>query len=410
MNPITIIVLQIILWTSVSLLVYSYIGFPLLLRILSRNKQKNNNIYKRNSDNLPNVSIMMSLYNEEKVIIEKLNTLIQLNYPTAKTHVYIGSDHSSDQTNNLVQKFINQHQLTNFHFFPFTSRQGKPGVINQLVTKAQKEHGKGQEHILIITDASVLLDQDALYQLIKHFKNDEIGLVDSHMQHVGLKKKGISQSEDQYISGEVRIKHMESILNGKMMGPFGGCYAIRSDLFKTVPDNFLVDDFYLAMNVLDQGKNAINELDAICTETVSHEISEEYRRKKRISAGNFQNLLIYKHLLFSNNISIAFNFWAHKVIRWFGPFLIIVSYLTNLFLSLDGNIFYIILLLLQTVLIFIIPIFDLVLQQFNIHIIIIRSIRYFFMMNLALLEGFINYLKGVKSNVWQPTKRPDSTE
>lgn len=409
MNPIMSIILQMILWLSISLLVYSYVIFPLILNLLSRHKKKNPIVFQK-EETLPHVSILMSLFNEEQVIIDKLNTLIQQNYPPEQLDVYIGSDHSSDQTNMLVESFISKHHLSNFHFFPYTDRQGKPGVINQLVERAKNQHGTGKEHILIITDASVLLDSNTVFQLIKHFKNDQIGLVDSHMQHIGLQKEGISQSEDQYISGEVHIKHMESILNGKMMGPFGGCYAIRSDLFTPVPHNFLVDDFYLAMHVLNQGKNAINELDAICSETVSHEIHEEYRRKKRISAGNFQNLNHYKHLLLPSNTSIAFNFWGHKLIRWLGPFLIILSFLSNLFLGIYGNLFYIILLSFQTVLIFIIPIFDIVLQQFNIHIIIMRSIRYFFIMNLALLEGFINYLKGIKSNVWQPTKRPNSTQ
>ncbi len=408
MSPIIIIVLQIILWSCLFLIIYSYILFPLILRFLARNKQRHTDLYSDNE--LPRVSVLMSLYNEESIILEKLNHLQQQNYPSDLLHIYIGSDCSDDRTNEIVDTYIQEHQLGHFHFFPNTNRQGKPGVINQLFAEAAKDFPLGEQHVIFITDASVLPEPNVTRLLARHFKNPRIGLVDSLQKHLGLRKQGISQSEDEYISKEVDIKSNESLANGRMMGPFGGCYAIRSQLYKPVPSNFLVDDFYLAMHVLERGYLAINDTQAVCWESVSHEIHEEYRRKRRISAGNFQNLQTYAHLLIPKGNGIAFNFWGHKVIRWLGPFLIIVAYLSNITLAAYGNIFYSILLVFQTSLIFIIPIFDLVLERLQVNMPLLRSIRYFFMMNLALLEGFINYLKGVKSNVWQPTKRPNTTE
>ena len=398
------IFLQLILWVSLVLLGYSYVVFPRLIKWLSKKAKGEREAFERGED-LPGVSILMSLYNEEKVILEKLKTLAAQQFPTQKLDVYIGSDCSSDRTNAIVSQFIATNELAHFHFFPFEERQGKPGVINQLVERAIERKGRGQQHVLIITDASVLLEPNTVFQLVRHFKRPEIGLVDANMQHVGLQKAGISKSEDAYISGEVSIKYWESQLNGKMMGPFGGCYAIRSDLFIPVPSNYLVDDFYLAMNVLDQGKDAINDLNAICLESVSHEIKEEYRRKRRISAGNFQNLSTYRHLLYPSKGPIAFNFWSHKVLRWLGPFFILLSLISNILLSLLGIPFYTYLLLAQLALIFGLPLLDILFQSLQIHIAPLRSIRYFFLMNLALLEGYIKYRKGVKTNIWQPTKR-----
>ncbi len=406
MEEISNIFLLFIFGASVFSLVYSYFIFPFILKLLSKNK-KTNQIIHQEENELPNVSVLMSLFNEEKIIEEKIKSFFLQKYPKNKIDFYIGSDNSSDNTNSIVSDFVNKNKLSNFHFIPFLNRQGKPGVINQLAEKAIIKNKKGSEHIFVITDASVILSQSTIFHLAKHFKNEKIGLVDSNMMHTGMKKEGISKSEDIYISREVQLKHQESIISGKMMGPFGGCYALRSDLFIPVPENYLVDDFFLAMNVLDQGKNAINELEAICKESVSHHIKEEYRRKSRISAGNFQNLSTYKHLLLPSKGYIAFNFLSHKALRWLGPFFILFSFTANVILSLDGNLFYIILLVFQVVLIMIIPIFDLILQSFNINIGLFRSIRYFFMMNIALLQGFINYLKGIKSNVWQPTQRPD---
>ncbi|MGB1217050.1 MAG: glycosyltransferase family 2 protein, partial [Saprospiraceae bacterium] len=213
-----------------------------------------------------------------------------------------------------------------------------------------------------------------------------------------------------YISGEVKIKYMEGKLWGTMMGPFGGCYAIRAEYFKQVPDNFLVDDFFIAMNVFDKGGKAVNELEAICYESVSHELKEEFRRKSRISAGNYQNLFTYFHLLSPLRGKLAFTFFSHKFLRWMGPFLIIMALVSSLVLMLLGNVIFAGFFGFLMILIIIIPIFDVVLQNVGIHLRLFRSVRYFFMMNLALLKGFFKYIKGIESNVWQPTKRTDSVE
>ncbi len=410
MDGISYIILIVIFISSTFCLVYSYFIFPLILKFISRNK-KNNSICFKHLEELPHVTLLMSLHNEEKIIEEKLNSLIKQKYPLEKLNIFIGSDNSNDDTNKIVANFIQKYKLEkNYFFFPFKNRQGKPGVINSLVKKAFSIYPKNKNHILIITDASVILSEDTTFHLVKHFKNPNIGLVDSHMKHTGLQQEGISQSEDQYISNEVTIKYHENISTGKMMGPFGGCYALRSTCFVPVPSNFLVDDFFLAMKVLEQGKDNINDLDAICQESVSHNIQQEYRRKVRISSGNFQNLSTFKHLLLPHKKSIAFNFLSHKVLRWLGPFFIILSFVSNLFLCLSENIIFIILFSFQVGLIFLIPILDLILQKLSINIHLFRSIRYFFVMNFALLQGLIRYLKGIKSNVWQPTERPDTTE
>jgi hypothetical protein len=91
-----------------------------------------------------------------------------------------------------------------------------------------------------------------------------------------------------YISREVLIKQHESILWGTMMGPFGGCFAIRSELYEPVPKNFLVDDFYINMKVLEKGYQCINNLNALVFEDISNNLSDEFKRKVRISTGNFQ--------------------------------------------------------------------------------------------------------------------------
>ena len=118
------------------------------------------------------------------------------------------------------------------------------------------------------------------------------------LQNIGIKKDGISHQEKTYISAEVASKNAESVLWGTMMGPFGGCFSLRKKLWEKIPSHFLVDDFFINMHVLQKGFKSINEPNAIVFEDVSNDLSDEFRRKIRISSGNFQNLFHYKHLLF----------------------------------------------------------------------------------------------------------------
>lgn len=394
-----------IFWLCVYGLLHSYVIYPIILKVVASSKANNQEIYMPN-ESLPQVSFVMSLYNEESVIEEKLKTLLATNYPKDRFHVFIGSDASSDQTNAIVKDFVAQQET--FHFFPFSERRGKPSVINDIVAKAREACANPQHHLIIISDANVMLEPKTVYELAKHFKNKTIGLVDSNIQNPKAKQlgeEGIAASEKTYISREVYLKNLEGRAWGRTMGPLGGCYAIRAELFDPVPANFLVDDFYIAMKVFEKGKLAINELDAICYEAVPSDMKEEFRRKTRISAGNFANLAAFKHLLWPPG-SMSFAFLSHKVLRWYGPFFILISYLCLAILGLGyQNQFYLTLFIMETFGLFGIPLLDWLLKKMNLNVVIIRYITYFNAMNLALFNGFFKYLKGVQNGIWQPTKR-----
>jgi len=249
----------------------------------------------------------------------------------------------------------------------------------------------------------VMFEKETLFELVKFFKDERVGLVDTHMKNVGLKKDGISIQEKTYISREVFVKHLESDSFGAMIGPFGGCFAVRKELFEKVPSNFLVDDFFICMNVLSKGKAAINSLDAKVFEDVSNILSIEFKRKIRIAAGDFQNLDHFKRLLWPPFSPVAFCFLSHKVFRWFGPLFLIGAFISNLAL-IQYSSFYELLFLLQLI-VTILPFIDFILKKFQIHIVFLRFVTHFYTMNLSLLIGFIKSIKGVKSNVWKPTRR-----
>ncbi len=394
------ILTQIIIWFCSVALVYTYFIYPLLVKILSASK-KNNPIVFTRGEYLPTVSVLIPAYNEEAVIQEKIESVFSSNYPIENVEVLIGSDASTDATNEIILKC--EKKFPHLRLIVFTQRSGKPSVVNHLVSLAKND-------ILLLTDANVMLNQEAMFEMLKHFKNAEIALVDSNMQHKGLKKEGISRQEKTYIKGEVNIKNAEGKIWGNMMGPFGGCYAIRKEYYSEIPSNLLVDDFYINMKIFEKGGKAINEPLAVVYEDVSSILKEEFRRKIRIATGNFQNLSNFYPLLFKLN-AVSFSFFSHKALRWKGPFFIIFALISNLLLvfyfqnlPVQMHLFYTTTLVVQ-IIIFLMPIIDFILNKINLHPLIPRLVSHFLSMNVALLIGFFRFLKGVNSGIWTPTQR-----
>ena len=380
-------------WICLFLLVYTYFIFPFSTIFLARKRFLNNKFYNQKEE-MPSVSILIAAYNEQDVIKEKVMSIINSNLPSSKIEIIIGSDCSTDNTNEIISKLAKNNSLINVKIF--TERSGKSSVVNKLVKQAKNE-------ILILTDANIIFSKNTIHSLIRHFKDSEIGLVDSNMVNIGIKKSGISLQEKTYISSEVKFKHAESKLWGMLMGPFGGCFAIKKSLFVPIPENFMVDDFFICMNILKNGNLAINDLDAVVYEDVSNQISEEFRRKRRISMGNFINLFYFKKLLLKPFSRLGFIFLSHKVIRWFGPILLILV-LTSNFILISDNIFYKMTFFVQLIL-FTLPFIDFLLRKIGIHILILRFVTHFYSMNLALFIGMIDYLTVNKKGVWEPTKR-----
>ena len=381
------------MWSFISPVVYTYFVYPLITIGMAKRKEVQK---KEKEPIIPKLSILIAAHNEELVIESKIKSILSSKYPIDEIEIIIGTDNCTDNTDKIIQGYANQHKV--IKHVKFEKRSGKIKIINALFDKALGE-------ILVLTDANVLFTEHTLSTLIQHFSDSKIGLLDSNMQNYGLKTTGISIPEKTYISIEGKLKHAEGRLWGKMMGPFGGCFAMRKKLFLKVPENFLVDDFFLNMSVLENGYSCVNEPEAIVYEDVSNNLHAEFVRKSRISAGNFQNLFYFFHVLFKFN-RLSFVFLSHKVFRWISPFFIIAVGIILGFIYADS--------LLNTILLFsyvsslMIIAFDLIFIKLGIHIKPLRYITHFAAMNTALFVGFFKFLGGSKSSVWKRTDRLQS--
>jgi cellulose synthase/poly-beta-1,6-N-acetylglucosamine synthase-like glycosyltransferase len=393
------IVAQVIFWICVAAILYSYLFYPLFVKLLSSILvSKKPLVFKENDSHLPQVHILIAVYNEEKVLARKIASSVTSTYPNHKVHVHFGSDGSTDGSNAMLEAATAQYPNVFYTLFP--AKTGKIGMVNSMYAAIPDIE---PNDILILTDANVFFEPNTIYQLVKRFADPKMGLVGGSIINEGKKQDGIFKQEKSYISIENHIKYWEGNVFGHIMGAFGACYAVKQQFFTPAPANFRSDDFYVSMKVLQNGGKSHVEPAAICYENASDELPVEFQRKVRINMGNYQNLGVFWKMLLPPVSMVAFTFWSHKLLRWLGPFLLIGAFIANTFLW-EMNLFYCIAFLCQNI-ILILVLVDVVLSRLQMQIAVLRYLSYFYQMNLALLIGWFKSIKGVQHDAWQPTKR-----
>jgi len=387
--------LHLVFWACLLLVAHTYVLFPLLLARLARGRRQNQQVYET-ADELPPVDILLAAHNEEAVIMEKVRSTFATTYPLDRLRLLVGSDNSSDQTNALLAQLATEYPQLRFE--AYRQRTGKPTVIENLARQATAP-------VLVLTDANVFFAPTTLVELVKHFRNPAIGLVGGNILNPDHSEAGISGQEKAYLARENLMKYQEGVVWGAMMGAFGGCFAVRRACYHAAPAAFLVDDFYITLAVLRDGYQAINELEAVSYEDVSDHLPEEFRRKARISAGNFQNLKEFRALLWPPWRGVAFAWWSHKVLRWLTPQLLLVLLAATVALVARGGGWVYQLALLGQLGLPLMLLLDAGLRRLGWHSRLLRFVTHFYSMNAALLLGYWRYLRGIKTTVWQPTQR-----
>ena len=372
-----------ILVTAVLVIAYSYVVYPLLVRARARGKSLDLAAFSA-QDDLPLVKVMIAAHNEEKVIAKKLSSILASSYPSEKIQIHLGLDACTDDTQSIIES---QFDLPNIHFTAYPERQGKKGVLNQIAARCVEDG----ESILVLTDADVILRRDTIFELMRYFKDEQMGLVDSNI----LPEEAGNDIEATYWGYENGIKLDESTAYGTILAPSGGCFAMRSKLFTPIPANFLLDDFFLGFSVVDKGFKTVLNAQAICYEHMPTSWKQEYLRRVRIAAGNYQILWHFKRYLLRPFSKVGFIFISHKVLRWITPFLLLAGYCVLLF-NFPAIV------LTATVAL---PTIDFLLWKFGIDFKPIRRFHYFILMNIAGFAGFLKFCTGVRTTVWQPTAR-----
>lgn len=342
----------------------------------------------------PVVTIVFSVFNEEKVMRRKLESILNSDYPKDKLHVLIGSDNSTDQTHQIIEEFISIN--SNIILIKKESRNGKLKIINELVDLTQTEH-------LIFTDANVFFEPNTIKALMYNLVAKDAKMVCGNILKFSPKNEGISGQEIFYMNFENQLKYHESLKYGFCVGVEGGCYGILKNSFVKVPDGFLMDDFFITLDVIEKKGKVLFEPEALCYEDVNDDPMIEFKRKIRISLGNFRNLKYYKHLLFPIHKGFGFAFFSHKVLRWVTPFTLVFSFFLSFAISYYFPIF--ILVSLGYSLLIILPALTIYLEKINFKIPFVNSLGHFILMNFALLLGYFKFISASNESAWEPPKR-----
>jgi cellulose synthase/poly-beta-1,6-N-acetylglucosamine synthase-like glycosyltransferase len=365
--------------------------YPIIIKIISLFFKKR----KHASNSEFTVSILISAYNEEKVIKQRLNNIANLDYDFTKIEVLVGSDCSTDRTNEILEKLKNIYPWLSVYLF--MKRRGKVSVLNDLVRKVKNE-------ILLFTDANTVFDKNSINQLIPYFNDPAIGGVSGRLKLIEREVVSKSKSEEKkYWEYETIIKKLEGRC-GVLIGANGGIFAIKRNLFKEIPlERPVTDDLFISLSVLQQNYQFVYESNAIAYEEVAPKIIDEFKRKVRFGSTNFHTLLYFKNLLFNKNILLSYSLWAHKVMRWLTPLLLILIFLLNIALF-KTNVLFQIFLIVQLSLCFLSGL-GFLLRRINIYVSPLLISFYFLLTNAALLVGLFKFLFRKQTAFWQSTPR-----
>ena len=375
-------------WSCLLLMIYSYAIYPLILAAaccLQRLIGSKSPVVEEAGEEWPRVTMLVAAYNEASVIQEKIENCLALDYPAERLRVVIASDGSSDATNSLVATCSDPR----IQLIAYAQRRGKIGTLNATIPALEDE-------IIVMSDANTMYAPDAVRKLVRHFADERIGCVCGEL--VLELPDGGGSGEGLYWKYETLLKRMESRL-GFLLGATGGIFAIRRSLFRPLPPTTIVEDFVTAMKILEAGHHVCYEPKARATECSAPTMRDEMKRKSRIGAGGFQAIGMTAAMLNPRRGLPALGYWSHKILRWFVPFLMLSALISSAALAAQPLYAFFLATQLLSVAVGLQGLMPSCVDHR-----LVRPVRYFFLMNLALLIGFFRFLRGTQRVTWEQAR------
>lgn len=387
---------KILFWFSLFIVFYSYIGYGILLYLLVRLKRaftaktgKLSNIAFE-----PEVTIVVSAFNEEDFIERKIQNTFQLNYPIEKLKIIFITDGSSDNTPTIIKKFNGIELLHQ------PERRGKVAAMNRAMKFVATP-------FVIFSDANTLLNADCVKEIVKHYADPKVG-------GVAGEKKVISQTDSMaagvgeglYWKYESFLKKMDAAFYS-VVGAAGELFSVRKDLFEDAGEHVIIEDFVQSLKICMKGYIIQYEPNAFAMESSSASMKDEQKRKIRISAGAFQAMIIVRDLfnIFKYPV-LSFQFISHRILRWtLCPVCLVLLFASNIMIVVqEASPFYFWFLGAQLVL-YLIAIIGWIFANRNIMIKVLYVPYYFLFMNISVFIGFARFLKKKQSVMWEKAAR-----
>lgn len=393
--------MEIVFWISTFIVLYTFGGYGFVLFFLL--KIRNLFISKKelrpiSDEELPEICLIIAAYNERDYVDQKIKNSLELDYPAEKRTIIWVNDGSDDGTPELVAQYP---EITLLHN---PVRSGKIEGMNRGV-----EYSKAP--ILIFSDANTMLSPNSLRAVVSHFQNPTIGCVAGEKQfYKGDQQTVASAGEGFYWAIESWLKRLDYQFYSTI-GATGELFAIKRELFSRVESDTLLDDFMISMRATEQGFRVAYEPTAVASENGSSNVTEEMKRKVRIAAGCYQSMFRLKKLLNPFfNFKLFFQYISHKVMRWtMAPFALITVLISNILLLIKSgdtatDSLYLGIFILQ-ICFYVLALLGMLTQRNPLRIKYIYAPFYFISMNFAMFRGFIRFMKGKQSVLWEKAKR-----
>lgn len=301
-------------WLSVGAMVYTYLGYPLLVMLLARTRPRPQSYPPAT----PAITLLIAAYNEQAVIARKLENSLALDYPRHRLQILVAADGSDDRTPEIVHQYAERGVELVYQ----PQRRGKMAAINRAIGAARGE-------IVVFSDANNLYEPSALRHLAAPFADPQVGAVSG--AKIILDGDGaLGESEGLYWKYESYIKEQETRL-GSCTGVAGEILAVRRSLFQPPPEEIINDDFYLALQTIRQGYRVVYAPQARSFERVSPSAEDEITRRARINAGRYQALLRSSRLLPRRSPLVWWQVISHKFLRPLVPFAMLAALFASLF-------------------------------------------------------------------------------
>ena len=307
-----------IFWCSLIALVYTYLGYPCMLGLLAHRRQSP---ILRNRLSLPSVSVVIAAHNEEERISDRIKNCLSLDYPRHCLEVIIISDGSTDSTNDILRRY--EEGVIRPVILP--KRVGKALALNRGVETAKGE-------ILVFADARQSFAPDAIRELVADFADPQIGAVSGELVLSGPDCRPPEHTAGLYWQYEKWIRKTESRVDS-VIGATGAIYAIRKKLFVPLPAGTILDDVMIPMRIAMAGHRVVFEKRAVAYDLPASSIEQEFQRKVRTLAGNFQILQFMPELLSPFRNRLFVQYVSHKVTRLLAPYWLLSLFVSSLVLG-----------------------------------------------------------------------------
>jgi cellulose synthase/poly-beta-1,6-N-acetylglucosamine synthase-like glycosyltransferase len=374
-----------IFWLSAAALFYTYVGYPILLALVSTLRPRR----VRRGDFEATVSVVITAYNEERDLAAKLENTLALDYPSELLEIIVGSDCSSDRTDEIVREFASR----GVRLHRQAKRLGKTAAQNAAVEKASGE-------IIIFSDATSLYQSDAVKAIMPSFADPTVGCVAGRLVYVDPAQSRIGRGARSYWSYETFLKKHESRACS-LIGASGCLYAVRRSAYVPLYHE-ACSDFIIATKMVEQGLRAIYEPNAVCTEETNRHSDKEMKMRVRIIAQTFTDL--WRHVGMMNPFRSGFyaiQLLSHKVMRYLAPFFLIAIFATSA--ALAGSEVYRAFFLVQLAC-YACAALAWMLDALGVRSRLLAFPQYFVLANVASLLALYQFLRGERYAHWEPIR------